>query len=488
LGRRKKKRAAEPHLCRSAPRRPKKKISSQGKQKEEKAPATMSGGLMQLVAYGAQDLILTGNPQITFFKLVHRRHTNFSIQSIEQVFNGQVGFNKRVTCTIARTGDLVSGMCLQLELPHLQDWQSKLGMEGKLYPQVSQVAWVNSIGHAVIQSVSIEIGGQKIDEHYGTWLEIWDELTTKSEKRAGYNQMIGKYASDIGLRNNGQTNRTYYIPLQFWFCTNPGLALPLIALQFHEVKINVQFRPLNECIVALDAAGDRVQGTSMAVKNASDSAYSFTSCTLWVDYVYLDAEERKRFAGMKHDYLITQLQYAGSEALSGFTGVTSKVRLNFNHPVKELVFTLQHSRNTTPGMQGNDWFNFSSNLPGSRNPTYSRDLLGKAQLKLNGHDRFDARPATYFRLVQPYQHHTCVPSKHIYVYSFALRPEEHQPSGACNFSRIDTAHLEYSTANPANLPGGSAVWKSLPGQLDIYAVNYNVLQVRNGLAGTSYAN
>ena len=448
----------------------------------------MSGGLMQLVAYGAQDLILTGNPQITFFKLVHRRHTNFSIQSIEQVFNGQVGFNKRVTCTIARTGDLVSGMCLQLELPHLQDWQSRLGMDATLYKAVSEVAWVNSIGHAVIQSVSIEIGGQKIDEHYGTWLEIWDELTTKSEKRAGYNQMIGKYASDIGLRNNGRTNRTYYIPLQFWFCTNPGLALPLIALQFHEVKINVQFRPLNECIVALDAAGDRVQGTSMAVKNASDSAYSFTSCTLWVDYVYLDAEERKRFASMKHDYLITQLQYAGSEALSGFTGVTSKVRLNFNHPVKELVFTLQHSKNTTPGMQGNDWFNFSSNLPGSRNPTYSRDLLGKAQLKLNGHDRFDARPATYFRLVQPYQHHTCVPSKHIYVYSFALRPEEHQPSGACNFSRIDTAHLEYSTANPANLPGGSAVWKSLPGQLDIYAVNYNVLQVRNGLAGTSYAN
>ena len=444
---------------------------------------------MQLVAYGQQDLILTGNPQITFFKLVHKRHTNFSIQSTEQVFNGTAGFNRKVTCTVSRTGDLVTGMCLQIELPHLQNWRTSLSMPIETHSHISQVAWVNSIGHALIQAVSIEIGGQKIDEHYGTWLEIWDELTTKSEKRAGYNQMIGKYASDIGLRNNALSARTYYVPLQFWFCNNPGLALPLIALQFHEVKVNVQFRPLNECIVALDAAGDRIVGTSsMSVKSAADTAYQFTTCSLWVDYIYLDVEERKRFASMKHDYLITQLQYAGAEQIPGFTGATNKLRINFNHPVKELIFTLQQQDNTTAGLKYNDWFNFSSNVPGSRNPNYSRDLLNRAQLKLNGHDRFDARPASYFRLVQPYQHHTCVPSKHIYVYSFALRPEEHQPSGACNFSRIDVASLEYSTTPPDRLPGGRAVWGAKTGQIDLYALNYNVLQVRNGLAGTSYAN
>ena len=448
----------------------------------------MSGGLMQLVAYGAQDLILTGTPQITFFKLVHRRHTNFAIQSIEQVFNGTAGFGRKVTCTIARTGDLVGSMFLQVDLPHLQNWRDQLSMPVETHGHISSVAWVNSIGHALIGAVSVEIGGQKIDEHYGTWLEIWDELTTKTEKRAGYNQMVGKYASDIGLRNNGLLGRTYYVPLQFWFCQNPGLALPLIALQFHEVKVHVTFSSLDRCLVALDAAGDRISGASMNVKTAPDTAYTFSNCALWVDYIYLDAEERKRFAGMKHDYLITQLQYAGQETITAFTGQTNKVRLNFNHPVKELIWTLQHQDNTTAGLKNNDWFNFSSNTPGSRNPQYSRDLLAKAQLKLNGHDRFDARPASYFRLVQPYQYHTCVPSKHIYVYSFALRPEEHQPSGACNFSRIDTAHLEYATTVPDKLPGGKAYWQGKTGQIDIYAVNYNVLQVRNGLAGTSYAN
>ena len=447
----------------------------------------MSGGLMQLVAYGAQDIILTGNPQITFFKLVHRRHTNFALQSIEQVFNGTAQFGRKVTCTIARTGDLVSGMCLQVELPALSSWR-QLANAGAGTGDISQLAWTNSIGHALIQSVNIEIGGQKIDEHYGTWMEIWDELTTKSEKRAGYNQMIGKYSSDIGLRNNANAPRTYYIPLQFWFCSNPGLALPLIALQFHEVKLNVQFRKLDECVVALNAAGDRASDAGGFALQSSQ--YQFSSCSLWVDYIYLDTEERKRFAKMTHDYLITQLQYAGSSALSGFTGTATKVPLNFNHPVKELIFTLQHKSNTQVGLQANDWFNFSSNSPGSRNPHNSRDLLQRAHLKLNGHDRFDDRPASYFRLMQPYNHHTCVPSKNIYVYSFALRPEEHQPSGACNFSRIDNSQLEFVTNSSAKLPflPNGASWAQQSGQIDIYAVNYNVLQVRNGLAGTSYAN
>jgi hypothetical protein len=441
---------------------------------------------MQLVAYGAQDIILTGNPQITFFKLVHRRHTNFAIQSIEQVFNGTAQWGRKVTCTIARTGDLVSGMCLQVELPALVGWRPP----GNATAEISQLAWTNSIGHALIQSVSVEIGGQKIDEHYGTWMEIWDELTTKSEKRAGYNQMIGKYSSDIGLRNNALTNRTYYIPLQFWFCTNPGLALPLIALQFHEVKLNVQFRKLEECVVALNTAGDRCSPEAINGWTLASSAFTFSSCSLWVDYIYLDTDERKRFAKMTHDYLITQLQYAGASTLSGFTGTASKIPLNFNHPVKELVFTLQHKANMQTGLSNNDWFNFSSNTPGSRNPYNSRDLLQRAHLKLNGHDRFDDRPASYFRLVQPFNHHTCVPSKNIYVYSFALRPEEHQPSGACNFSRIDNSQLEFVTTNPTKLPclpvGGT--WNNTSGQIDIYAINYNVLQVRNGLAGTSYAN
>ena len=377
----------------------------------------MGGGLMQLVAYGAQDIYLSGNPQITFFKVVYRRHTNFSMEAIDQTFNGSADYGKKVTCTISRNGDLIHRVYVQVALPELAS--------GDTYK-----SWV---GHKLIKSVEVEIGGQRIDKHYGDWLHIWNELSQTEGHWNGYKTMVsGADVEDSSgvLSHPGEDGaaRTLYIPLQFWFCRNPGLALPLIALQYHEVKINVEFSSAADCVTG--AAG------------------SFDSATLYVDYIYLDTDERRRFAQVTHEYLIEQLQFTGDEKAQ------SKLKLNFNHPVKELVWVEK-----APGAE-----------VGSYATTYS-----EAHLQLNGHDRTSARKPTYYQLVQPYQHHERVPvDSYVNVYSFALRPEEHQPSGTCNMSRIDNATLNLKDVDSANT-------------VSIYAVNYNVLRIMSGMGGLSHA-
>ena len=410
----------------------------------------MGGGLMQLVAIGAQDVHLTGNPQISFFKVVYRRHTNFSMESIEQSFNGTAKPGNRVTCTISRNGDLVTNMWLEVVLPATDP-------DGNIHQ------YVNSVGHALIEYVELEIGGQRIDKHYGEWLEIWSELTLPEEKRQGFKEMIGRrdaYHADSSLES-----RNLFIPLQFFFCRNPGLALPLIALQYHEVKLNIKFRD-----------GKKLD-TDNEVKNFD--------VKLFVDYVYLDTEERQRFAQMSHEYLIEQLQHTGPESTK-----SDQVRLNFNHPVKELVWAVRRTANAEVLEFGNVSSNLGSyvdhdiisnvaeNVVDFKYATLADESFDFAKLQLNGHDRFTERKAAYFRLVQPYQHHTRVPNKHIYCYSFALNPEAHQPSGTCNFSRLDNVTL--------NLKGMQA--KSDDGELLVYAVSNNILRITSGMGGLAYSN
>ena len=380
----------------------------------------MGGGLMQLVAYGAQDIYLSGNPQITFFKVVYRRHTNFSMESIEQTFNGTADFGRKVTCTVSRNGDLINRMYLQVELPQ------------------SSVAYNEWVGHQLVKSVEIEIGGQRIDKHYGDWLHIWNELTQTEGHKAGYAQMVGGSSVEgngVSYDIEEGSARTLYIPLQFWFCRNPGLALPLIALQYHEVKINIEFSTMDEVC---------------ASTGAQPQSGSF-SAQLFVDYIYLDTDERRRFAQVSHEYLIEQLQFTGDETAN------NKIKLNFNHPVKELV-----------------WVEKANDAKiGDYVSTYET-----AQVYLNSHERFSKRKPMYFQLVQPYQHHEQVPvDKFINVYSFALKPEEHQPSGTCNMSRIDNATL--------TLDGIDTVANNV---VKVYAVNYNVLRIMSGMGGLAYSN
>ena len=480
----------------------------------------MGGGLMQLVAYGAQDIYLTGNPQITFFKVVYRRHTNFSMECIQQTVAGTSTLSTGTTSgdvTISRNGDLVSGVYVTSAKDGITD------------------------GSSLIASVDLEIGGQLIDRHFKEWNQVWQELTTPAAKQAGLKCMQNSFTHTH--TSTGQTNSIgmVQIPLYFWFCRNPGLALPLIALQYHEVKLKFTW------------------GTSTDAGVAAD-------CKVWADYIYLDTDERRRFAQVSHEYLIEQLQK------DTFAGTDTTEKLNFNHPVKELIWT-----------------------------SAAINTYVNAKLVLNGHDRFEPQEEEYFQLRQPYQYHTNIPgynipyhgngtvtsthidtgvvakhatptaikatiaagttitfhadtaniplpgdglsvitstnkrltttgesqnhpytvtdrsglvitvspaikadsiptghtdddelyiyivsrhandlpsvsnlTKKINVYSFALKPEEHQPSGTCNFSRIDNAQLMFNTAN------GSA--------FNIYAVNYNVLRIMSGMGGLAYSN
>lgn len=449
----------------------------------------MGGGLMQIVAYGSQDVYLTGDPQITFFKTVYKRYTNFALEAIEQTFNGSADFGKRVSVTISRNGDLVNATYLQVQLPVLS--VSYLSIpDGATVP--AYLCWCNAVGHALIRNVEVEIGGQRIDRHYGLWLDIWDELTQTAEKKVGYSQMVGKYQSELGLIGNATYERIYYIPLQFWFNRSPGMSLPLIALQYHEVKINIEFRDLSELVVALNANGTRVADNNYTTFS---TMASMTDCRMYVDYVYLDTDERAKFAQNDHEYLIEQLQFTGSESIT-FGQQSQKIKLNFNHPCKELIWVIQRDENATQrGTQYNDWFNYSAASPGTPIPSQAVDLLADAKILLNGYERFTIRPQTYFRLVQPYQHHTRIPEKQIYVYSFSLKPEEQQPSGTCNMSRIDTVYLNFDltpaamlAAMTANSPSSLQMTSTSTGQISVFAVNYNVLRIRSGMGGLAYAN
>jgi len=590
---------------------------------------------MQLVAYGAQDVYLTGNPQITFWKVTYRRYTNFSIESIEQTFNGQADFGRRVTCIISRNGDLAYRTYLQVTLPEINQLMgNSASLSSGAYSVYAR--WLDFPGEQLIAQVEVEIGGQRIDRQYGDWMHIWNQLTMTAEQQRGYFKMIGNttqltFITDPSFADvdgpcdstaprqvcaprNALPETTLYVPLQFWFCTNPGLALPLIALQYHEVKINLDLRPIDECLWAVTSLSCNTYNNpkSGPYTNPASSQYgvgtpvtatiaynqSLVAASLYVDYVFLDTDERRRFAQNPHEYLITQLQFTGDESVGSSS---NKIKLNFNHPVKELIWVVQPDQNvdycssllcdaTLFKVLGAQPFNYTDAIDalpnaihafggpdatagegafidarglfqdagaldaaipsgftgywhgGVYNNAYNEtnfggqgvplnpnvdntaalaslglstaDFNGRghnegssvsdagtfvlsetsldmhcwgqnpvvvAKLQLNGQDRFSEREGSYFSWVQPYQAHTRSPDEGINVYSFALRPEEHQPSGTCNFSRIDNATLQLVLSN-------ATVEGTRTAKVRVYATNYNVLRIMSGMGGLAYSN
>ena len=310
---------------------------------------------MQLVAYGAQDVYLTGNPQITFWKVSYRRHTNFAMESIEQTFNGQADFGRRVTCTISRNGDLCYRTYLQVTLPEINQHMANTGRAGVVGDGV-YARWLDFPGEQLISQVEVEICGQRIDRQYGDWMHIWNQLTLTGEQQRGYYKMVGNttqltFITDPSFNDvdgpcesnaprqvcaphNALPETTLYVPFQFWYCRNPGLALPLIALQYHEVKINLDIRPIDECLWAVGS----LNCASGSGKVTTAYNQSLVAASLYVDYVFLDTDERRRMAQNPHEYLIEQLQFTGDESVGSSS---NKIKLNFNHPVKELIWVVQ---------------------------------------------------------------------------------------------------------------------------------------------------
>lgn len=427
----------------------------------------MAGGLIQLVAYGAQDIYLTGNPQITFFKTVYRRHTNFAIEKVQQSLNGTIDEGPLIlTSTISRDGDLLSHMWLDVKMTS----QTDPGVGG------SYMNWMNNTGLALLKECEISIGGQRIDKQYGEWMDVWNELTDHEMKEhLPINKHMGKDAYSAAYGLQGATRPLQmYIPLKFWFCRNYGMALPMIALQSHEVKLTLNTRGMASLI-----NGDYT-GTS-----ASASA---PTLKLWANFIFLDTDERRRFAQVSHEYLIEQVQRNRSTA-------GSTTRLNFDHPVKELIWVIQDStvleeetnidneqdvtflnQEGIDHLAKNDYFNYSAGASSTIEyigNKVSRETFGTVKLDINGSERFTEQNASYFRLCQPIEAGHRIPTKHIYMYTFALEPEEHQPSGTCNFSRLDSAIFTFGGTAPT-------------GTITVYAVNYNVLRIMSGMGGLAY--
>ena len=412
----------------------------------------MGGGLLQLVAYGAQDVYLTGNPQITFFKVVYRRHTNFAIESIQQTYNGQTEFGNTINCTVSRNGDLINRVYVEIDVKGLDFTDSS-----------DEPIYVDYLGLKLLKNVVVEIGGQQIDKHYSDWMFIWNELSLPIGKRYGYDKMVGADGNALSKVQNNKSTKLY-IPLEFWFCRNIGLALPLIALQYHEVKFKIEFSEKEEIALIHDSS-------STQLDDAAKQKIGQLICNIYVDYIFLDTDERRKFAQLSHEYLIEQLQFTGEEQYN------QQIRLNFNHPVKELVWVSKWPQsNIASNNSLVNWNNYSDK---DHVNEHGKNSFVQGSIKLNGNDRIANREGRYFDLVQPYQHHTNIPKNGgINVYSFALKPEEHQPSGTLNMSRIDSAHLHLKI-NDSTKKQGTVL---------IYAVNYNVLRILSGMGGLAYSN
>ena len=410
---------------------------------------------MQLVAYGAQDVYLTGNPEVTFFQAKYKRHTNFAMENIEQTVNGTAANSGRVSVTVARNGDLVGDMYIELASITSNTITSSTHDD------------CNFVAERAINNVELSIGGQRIDKHYQKWWRLYSELYMDESKKASYAKMTTAPAN------------TVYLPLLFFFNRNPGLYLPLIALQYHEVRVDIDL--------------------------ASDMATYVNPSTfkVWANYIYLDTEERRRFAQKGHEYLIEQVQHTGNDTVD--SAQTKQVRLSYNHPVKELVWCFSNttartslwnftSKNLATDvvlesnvLDATDVSNCYVPIGSMGTPLYSTatstvnfteeaaGALDTFKLVLNGQDRFKEQKGKYFNQVQPFQHHTGNPMPGVYAYSFALKPEEHQPTGTCNFSRIDNAQV----AVKMNTTDATT--------MHMFATNYNVLRIQSGMGGLSFS-
>jgi hypothetical protein len=501
-------------------------------------------GLLELVAHGIQDIYLIGNPQITFFKTMYKRHTNFSMEAFQLSYDAKPTYGAKTTFNITRYADLMYTMILEVDLPQLYTQYTADptygGSASDFAKGSGSISWINNTGHGILNYCDLTIGKQLIDRQYGEWMDIWTQLSQSESKKRGLDLMLNR-------NSELQTDPgpfTVYIPLQFWFCRNIGLALPLIALQYHDVELEVNFRPLSQLYTfgannyytvvsdgtnvvqvykpyptqtpsltnssqakimvfpdgnqyfihptaTIGGVGQTglpgqpylvtmVQNIPIGYSNVSvyikpngilDTTYNtdISEVRLYVDYIYLDTIEQREFASAKHRYLIEQVQFSGSQSIVA-NASTERFKLNFNLPVKELYWVNQ----LNAVYLTNDLFNYSNTV----NPVLTQgNIVASGQIYINGIERFSVRTGDYFRLIQPYQKHTRSPNNFVYVYSFSLKPEEHQPSGCSNFSKIDTKEIFLNMNSNIGTQ-----------QLRVYALNYNILRIYSGMGGIAFSN
>ena len=517
----------------------------------------MTGGLIQLASYGGADIYITGNPEITYFKTVYRRHTNFAKESIIQHINGKVGHGRTVNIDITRAGDLLGAIWLQLRPP--------------FFTNADTWYYTQGLGNALIKRVDLVIGGQLIDRQYGEWMSIWEELSVSTGRRPGLDAMTLTNVPMTSLATiTDEADAPYLnVPLQFWFCRNPALALPIVAMSLHEIRLQIEFGSLEDITssyIPSDTSSPEYEliipddKNSYPDSNPDSDVKVYASgqnmeCEVWATYYHLDSDERRQLVQNPLEYLIEQVQHKGayrpvggtikkynpepitdtdtsSDPTPAYQKQTFDIKnirydLGFANPVKELIWgirpildvpvdddivTLTNKRTRTKIGFGQFWGEFDSGV-----------------IRFNGQDRMKDRPDDHFLLTQNYQRHTRVPrynkltgseqitvasadeefgpvySARIYTYSFGLNPEQHQPSGTANFTKLDDAFLDLrgititdpiliDNPNPPTPPapnppiprpdGISNYFNGL--ELVVYATSYNVLRIKDGMAGLAY--
>ncbi len=496
----------------------------------------MPGGLIQLKAYGAQDFNLTGNPQISFFKTVYRRYTNFAMEyfTLFPEVNLPLSTNDIVKYNfeIKRNGDLINNIYFNFTIP---DIYSDKDVDFK---------WIKNLGTSIIHKVSIFLGGSLIDENYGEWLNIWNELTLDSEKKNQYNEMIGNvpelYAPENAPGNLYYPNknkvsdtipsikgRVISVPLDFWFNKNSSLSLPLIALQYTNVTINVEIRKIPDLYTVIDIETDspsfakRIKPNTTTnninnfIKNINDvnstNLNFFIDPFLQINYIYLAKEEMAQFAKSEHKYLINQVK------LNNFTSIlgSKTLELSLHNPVKYIIVVAKR----TDVEDRNDWNNYTNwideKIPpytsGFINPffeKYSGDsnllfekvhekfnnyqfkkspfIIKNLQLKLDGNDRFSSQDSIFFNKIMPNNFSKNIPKDGIYFYSFSINPFDYQPSGSCNMSRFSNIELFVETLD---VPISSTLNENLyKYDINVYTVNYNILRIFGGTGNIEFSN
>lgn len=495
----------------------------------------MTGGLLQLVSVGFEDLYLTSDPEITFFKMVYKRYTNFSQEPIKQLFSTTPDFGKRLTCILSKTADLLSNVYLYLELPNIPKFYNNDNTENI----INKISWSKKIGYSIIDYVELEINGQIIDKQYGDWMNIWSQLSVTND-RITEDILIGN-TPDMYNLSNGKQSKKLYIPLNFFFNKNKGLSLPLIALHLSDVKIHVEFRKIDDIIIKNpshyieidenivhfskgDILTQNVSGFEINIifnyfdyntkrlyyTKYDNSIISYNSESLYdkdnykicnkegyfvypldetieqiniitlpslsisksyiiANFIYLDILERKKFAEAKHEYLIKNLQYSGEKTIYNSR---SKIKLGFINPCVELFWVGQFSKIKNGFL--NQKFNYTDSINNGTN------IIKRSKIIHNGQERTADKDKFYYNYIEPYIYHSNSPVEGINIFSFSLQPENYQPHGSCNYSKIDDIVLEMTLSNNISYNN--------PALVRIYSYNYNILRIINGLAGLAFSN
>lgn len=478
----------------------------------------MPGGVMQLVSIGAQDQFIMGSPEISYFKLAYKRHTNFSMESVRQTFNTKPvieKFGRNIfTCRINRIGDLMQELYFSYQLPSIYSSDK------------FRFRWIDNISQYIVENCSIRIDTQLIDQLWGDWMDVWNELSLTADKKEAYDKMtantddfnnprlldpiqvitfnrISYTYYPVGTTSPSITGRRIFLPLNFWFTKNPGLALPLIALQYQNIEVTVELRAQHELYRVYDTEqGEfispneyrlRYPNTSSSTTNSDfdsfgtpnndvslerfmvpiNQSYNGINTNIDIDgylecnFIFLDEAERKTMALNSHEFLI-QRTYRIEDG-----GVLSQktIDLNIQNPIKEIIFVARRS----DMIKYNNWNNFTRATSSQAN----NNILITAKMLWNGMDRFEEKPPEYFNYIQPWQHHSRCPRFGIHAYSFALQPEKIQPSGSFNASTVNKIQLYVTTRQP----GGDYSYDFI-----IYGVYYNVFRIMSGSGGVVFAN